>query len=339
MARIRTIKPSFWVSDDIGAIDWFARLVFIGLITQADDDGRLSAGASKVRVLLFPWDDPTEAQPLVEGALGTLSEQGLIVRYMAGGKERIALPTWDDHQKIAKRTASRIPAPDSSSPPVVLPESSSSPPARKGAEGKRNGKGKEEDIKGGVSAKAGPPASAPPRKKRATSRKRAFTDKWDAEYLAHYGRPNPEWTLSGAAEGRAADRLLSALAPESEQEFWAVLAAARKGEGHRSAEYWAEKAATLRGFATVYGAVAAAKSTGDLRIPGADRETPEDRERKQEVAKAKAVVEESRAKQAMEERLARMTPEQRAEHTRKIEKLKAKLARGGVSSLVNIKEA
>ena len=325
MPRIRTLKPSFWVSDDIGSLDFFARLLFIGLISQADDEGRLSAGPSKVRVLLFPWDDPAKTQPLVDEGLSALVERGMIIRYISGGKECIAIPTWEEHQKISKRTASKIPAPeDSGSTPVVLPEDSGSAPARKGMEG--NGRGKEEE--------SGQAAPAIPRKKvgrktKGTSRKRRFTDRWDTEYLAAYGRPNPEWALSGAAEGRAADRVLSALEEESEPQFWEALAIARQGDN----AWNREKATTIRGFATVYGSVSAGAGAARPAV-----ETAEDRRRRDQKANERRRLEEERGAKAMEDRLSRMTPEQRAEHEQKIEQLKSKLASGGVSSLVNIKE-
>lgn len=40
MARIRTIKPSFFRSEDVAALPLRARLLWIGLWTQCDDQGR-----------------------------------------------------------------------------------------------------------------------------------------------------------------------------------------------------------------------------------------------------------------------------------------------------------
>ena len=37
--RIRTIKPEFWRSDDITALGWATRLLFIGLWSYVDDNG------------------------------------------------------------------------------------------------------------------------------------------------------------------------------------------------------------------------------------------------------------------------------------------------------------
>lgn len=40
MARIRTIKPEAFESEDLAAVDVTAMVTFFGLLTQADDSGR-----------------------------------------------------------------------------------------------------------------------------------------------------------------------------------------------------------------------------------------------------------------------------------------------------------
>jgi hypothetical protein len=53
MARIRTIKPEFFTSDDICALTPLARLLYIGLWCEADREGRLvwTHGVMKRRYL------------------------------------------------------------------------------------------------------------------------------------------------------------------------------------------------------------------------------------------------------------------------------------------------
>ena len=43
MPRIRTLKPSFWSSPEAAAMTRDARLLTIGLMSFADDDGRFIA--------------------------------------------------------------------------------------------------------------------------------------------------------------------------------------------------------------------------------------------------------------------------------------------------------
>jgi len=56
MARIRTIKPEFFDDPDVGDLSPWARLLFIGLWTQADRDGRLVADWRRLKARLFPFD-------------------------------------------------------------------------------------------------------------------------------------------------------------------------------------------------------------------------------------------------------------------------------------------
>ena len=43
MARIRTIKPEFWTDEKLAPLSPICRLTFLGLVSMADDAGRLNA--------------------------------------------------------------------------------------------------------------------------------------------------------------------------------------------------------------------------------------------------------------------------------------------------------
>jgi hypothetical protein len=57
MARIRTIKPSFWGSPTVAKLSRDARLLAVGLISMADDDGRFLCSTAAVNGYVFPNDD------------------------------------------------------------------------------------------------------------------------------------------------------------------------------------------------------------------------------------------------------------------------------------------
>lgn len=109
MPRIRTVKPDFWDDEAIGEISRDARLLFIGLITQADDDGRLKGSPKLVKGKLLPYDDVTI--PEVSGWLTELADQGLIECYTVNGRPFISLPSWHKHQRISHKTDSALPSP------------------------------------------------------------------------------------------------------------------------------------------------------------------------------------------------------------------------------------
>lgn len=135
MARIRTIKPSFFRSDDVSALPLRARLTWIGLWTQCDDQGRMKDHARLIKADVWPLDAVSLAD--IESDLETLAEHGRIARYEVDGQRYLEITNWREHQAIQKPTPSKIPPP-SRNGRVVLPERGDSPTAGKGRE--RNGR-------------------------------------------------------------------------------------------------------------------------------------------------------------------------------------------------------
>lgn len=110
MARIRTIKPDFFANEQVGAVSYQWRLLFIGLWTHADREGRLQDRPQRLKALLFPYDDLD-----VNEGLESLSRVGLITRYDAEGMKLIEVPTFTEHQQPhIKEAASVLPPPNGS---------------------------------------------------------------------------------------------------------------------------------------------------------------------------------------------------------------------------------
>lgn len=108
MARARNIKPSFFANDDLADIDPLGRLLFIGLWTLADREGRLEDRPRRIKAEVLPYDDCN-----VDGLLDDLQKHGFIQRYEAGGDRFIQVVNFAKHQNPhVKETASSIPAPD-----------------------------------------------------------------------------------------------------------------------------------------------------------------------------------------------------------------------------------
>src|SRR5688500_18266443 len=72
MPRIRTLKPEFWQDEKLALLDPLTRLVYLGLVSQADDAGRLLDNVKYLDGLLFPYTDDTCAD-----ALDTLANRSL----------------------------------------------------------------------------------------------------------------------------------------------------------------------------------------------------------------------------------------------------------------------
>jgi len=109
MSRLRTIKPGFFVDEYLAECQPLARILFAGLWTVADRDGRLEDRPKRIKVETLPYDECD-----VNALLDELAAHGFIVRYECDGVRFIAIPTWHKHQSPhQKEAASTIPAPDS----------------------------------------------------------------------------------------------------------------------------------------------------------------------------------------------------------------------------------
>jgi len=112
MARIRTIKPEMWASEQIGDCTRNARLLFIGLLNFCDDNGIHPNAPRRLKAEIFPHDEDVSAA-LVVAWLDELAIAGLVAVYSVRGDEFIIVTGWDRHQKIEKPTY-RYPLPDAS---------------------------------------------------------------------------------------------------------------------------------------------------------------------------------------------------------------------------------
>jgi hypothetical protein len=94
MARARNIKPSFFKNEFLAECDPLARLLFIGLWTLADRDGRLECRPLRIKAELFPYDNCD-----IVAMLGQLQARGFVVAYEAGGKKILEIPKFGEHQR------------------------------------------------------------------------------------------------------------------------------------------------------------------------------------------------------------------------------------------------
>lgn len=118
MARIRSIKPEFWVDRRLAqAVSRDARLLYIGLWNLADEHSRLHGDERYVKGQVFPYDDEL-GLAAIRDLLTELERAGRVVRYDVDGEPYLFLPKLDKHQRLeATKVPSRLPAPPGAADP------------------------------------------------------------------------------------------------------------------------------------------------------------------------------------------------------------------------------
>lgn len=94
MARIRTIKPEFFLDDELAELEPLSRILFIGLWCLADKAGRLEDKPNRIKIQILPYDNAN-----VDNFLDDLHDAGFIVRYQVDGKKYIQIRTFAEHQR------------------------------------------------------------------------------------------------------------------------------------------------------------------------------------------------------------------------------------------------
>jgi len=103
------LKPECWQDEKIGRLSRDARLLFVGLITLADDEGRFRALPSVILGHVFPYD--SDAARRLQGWLDELAAPGLVVFYEHAQTAYGALPNWAQHQRVNRANESDLPPP------------------------------------------------------------------------------------------------------------------------------------------------------------------------------------------------------------------------------------
>lgn len=93
MARARNIKPAFFKNETLVELPFEHRLLFVGLWTLADRDGKLEDRPKRIKMEIFPADDVN-----VEQGLCMLCDNGFIQRYEAVGQKVIVINNFTKHQ-------------------------------------------------------------------------------------------------------------------------------------------------------------------------------------------------------------------------------------------------
>lgn len=125
MARKRMIDPSIWQSEDFGKLSTLAKIVFIGLFSLADDEGRGRCNPVYLKSTLFPYEESIRSAD-IDKTLSEISSNMSVVLYSCNGSSYYSLLSWDTFQKIDRPSQSKIPEYNESTMNLLFDEYSTS---------------------------------------------------------------------------------------------------------------------------------------------------------------------------------------------------------------------
>lgn len=103
MSRARNIKPGFFKNEHLIELPYEFRLLFVGLWTLADREGRLEDRPKRIKLELFPGDSVD-----VDAGLSALESSGFVFRYVVDGKGYIQVTEFLKHQNPHPREAASV---------------------------------------------------------------------------------------------------------------------------------------------------------------------------------------------------------------------------------------
>ena len=98
MARKRMIDPHIWEDPGFNGLSLQARLLFIGMVSNADDYGYLRADAGSLKRLIFGFDDAVKKDDVADWIV-ELCQLSNIHFYEVAGEYYAHFVKWDTYQK------------------------------------------------------------------------------------------------------------------------------------------------------------------------------------------------------------------------------------------------
>lgn len=114
------LDPGIWTDEVLAKCTHTERLLYIGLKSNADDEGRLKGDCNFLKATIFPYDSLNVT--IIASGVKRLAKERLIIHYKSGEKDYIQLPDWKQDQYIRMPRPSLMPPPEGYTPtPTPMP--------------------------------------------------------------------------------------------------------------------------------------------------------------------------------------------------------------------------
>lgn len=120
------IDPNIWQSEDFSKLSTLGKLVFIGLFSLADDEGKGRCNPVFLKSTLFPYEESIRSAD-IDKTLSEISSNMSVVFYSCDGSNYYSLLSWNTFQKIDRPTSSKIPEYDEKTMQRLFDDNSTSP--------------------------------------------------------------------------------------------------------------------------------------------------------------------------------------------------------------------
>lgn len=112
------IEADIWQDEKISTLDFAGRLFFIGLITHANDYGKLRGNPQYLKSAIFPYDDNNLK---IQEYIDQLKKLGIIFFYEINCEKFIKIKNWAKYQTLTYKGKDSIPEPTLNKP-LINPE-------------------------------------------------------------------------------------------------------------------------------------------------------------------------------------------------------------------------
>ena len=149
MARRRMIDPAIWQSEDFSKLSLLARLVFIGMFSLSDDEGKGRAKPVYLKSIIFPYDEDIRVAD-IDKTLSEIGSKMSVTLYSHNGNRYYKFDHWSKWQRVDKPQPSNFPNPDDRTIPESVENDSGMIPEPflpKGKEEKRKEIKEKENIR------------------------------------------------------------------------------------------------------------------------------------------------------------------------------------------------